>query len=155
MKPMTRDAALEISTWSYDEPFNFYDMDGGEEDLKELLNGSYFQMTDAQQHLAGFCCYGHSAQVPVGAQFGAYPEHDCIDFGLGMRPDLTGHGQGAAFLDSILQFLQSECGGESFRLTVATFNTRAIRLYEKLGFTPIKVFPANHVEFVTMERGGE
>ena len=85
-------------------------------------------------------------------QFGAYPENGTVDVGLGMRPDLTGHGRGYAFVSSILKFSLSEYNSNQFRLTVAQFNKRAISLYKKLGFKPIMIFPAGDVQFLTMER---
>lgn len=69
-----------------------------------------------------------------------------------MRPDLTGHGRGYAFVSSILEFAQSEFNATPSRLTVAQFNKRAIALYNKLGFEPIMMFPVGDVEFLTMER---
>ncbi|WP_309299184.1 N-acetyltransferase [Ureibacillus sinduriensis] len=38
----------------------------------------------------------------------------------------------------------------SIRLTVAKFNQRAIRLYEKLGFKKDKEFWTDRAEFMTM-----
>jgi ribosomal protein S18 acetylase RimI-like enzyme len=44
----------------------------------------------------------------------------------------------------------------AFRLTVATFNRRAVHLYEKLGFEPVRTFisegRAGRVEFLLMTR---
>jgi GNAT superfamily N-acetyltransferase len=102
--------------------------------------------------LIGYCCFGKSAIVPIGLQLGAYPENGALDFGLGMRPDLTGRGRGYAFVNSILDFALFKFNSNLFRLTVAQFNKRAVTLYKKLGFEPVMVFPMGDVEFLTMER---
>lgn len=57
-----------------------------------------------------------------------------------MRPDLTGHGNGNRFLTSILIWLETTYEPRTIQLSVATFNKRAIRLYESLGFIPQETF---------------
>ncbi len=150
VEPMDRAVALKISSWKYSEPYDFYNMDD-EGGVDELLNGTYFKVLENDM-LIGYCCFGKSAIVPIGLQRGAYPENGTVDVGLGMRPDLTGHGRGYAFVSSILEFALSEYNFNQFRLTVAQFNMRAIALYKKLGFKPIMVFPLGDVKFITMER---
>ena len=44
-----------------------------------------------------------------------------------MRPDLTGQGLGAEFVRAGLRFAQDSYSPPAFRLTVATFNRRAIK----------------------------
>ncbi|GMA60781.1 GNAT family N-acetyltransferase [Alicyclobacillus fastidiosus] len=128
VQPMDRDGALEISRWTYDTPYDLYNMDNSNEGISELLNGTYFKILD-ERDLIGYCCFGDSAKVPIGTQYGAYPENGTIDFGLGMRPDLTGHGRGRTFVNTILEFAQSEFQAKLFRLTVAEFNDRVITVY--------------------------
>jgi len=67
-----------------------------------------------------------------------------------MKPELTGKGYGSEFFSFILNQLQQE-SHSPLRLTVATFNTRAIHLYEKLGFTKVMEFTAS-TEFITMKK---
>lgn len=150
IQPMDRDGALAISFWTYEAPFDFYNMDARNEGINELLDGAYFKILD-EHELIGFCCFGNSAKVPVGSQYGAYPDNGTVDIGLGMRPDLTGNGKGYTFFNSILEFAQDELKANLFRLTVARFNERAIALYKKFGFEPVLSFPRGDVEFLTME----
>ena len=149
IETMDQPAASEMSSWKYDEPYDFYNMDDNE-GTEEFLNGNYFKVLE-NGVLIGYCCFGNSAIVPIGSQYGAYPKNGSVDVGLGMKPELTGRGRGYAFVSSILEFAQSEFDARLFRLTVAHFNERAIALYKKLGFQPIMVFPMNDVEFITME----
>ncbi len=132
VEPMDRAVALQISSWKYNEPFDFYNMDD-DAGMNELLDGTYFKVLEKEM-LSGYCCFGKSAIVPIGLQFGAYPENGSVDVGLGMRPDLTGHGSGYAFVSAVLEFARSEYNSDQFRLTVAQFNARAIAVYNKLGF---------------------
>lgn len=57
-----------------------------------------------------------------------------VALGLGMRPDLTGRGRGGAFLGEILRFVRENYSYERIRVEVASFNQRAIRVYERAGF---------------------
>lgn len=152
IEPMDRNFAIEVTNWTYKPPYDFYNMDNGKEAIDELLNGTYFKILNENEVLVGFCCFGNSAKVPIGIQYGAYPENGTIDVGLGMRPELTGHGSGYTFVSSILEFAKAQFATQSFRLTVAKFNERAIEVYKKLGFTPVVVFPMADVEFLTMEK---
>jgi len=146
---MTEKLAREILTWRYEAPYDFYNQYANEEDLAELLNGSYQVIADSNGQIIGFYCTGQSAQVPKGHDFNVY-QVPFLDFGLGLKPELTGQGLGQAFLDFILQQLDEE----PLRLTVATFNKRAIRLYERFGFEQVACFSNGQVEFMTMVRGG-
>lgn len=149
---MSRASATEISNWSYESPYNFYNMGGTEDAISELLSGNYFLVTGEQQQTVGFFCVGPAAQVPLGHQFGAYADKNAIDVGLGMRPELTGRGLGVDFLSFVLNYCESQYPAEKPRLTVAAFNRRAITLYQKLGFVGRCRFPATDVEFLIMER---
>jgi ribosomal-protein-alanine N-acetyltransferase len=57
-----------------------------------------------------------------------------------LRPDLTGRGLGLEFLAAALQFGRRRFAPAGFRLAVATFNERAIRVYERAGFRRVEVF---------------
>lgn len=77
-----------------------------------------------------------------------------LDLGLGLRPDLTGQGLGPAFLAAGLAHAQAVYRPARFRLAVAAFNQRAIRLYEKAGFTRVRAFTqttnGGHFPFLEM-----
>lgn len=142
--------AAEILLWHYEEPYDFYNMDNSDETLSELLDGSYYVVYSGDDRLFGYYCKGNSAQVPAGNASGAYLDA-CLDIGLGMKPNMTGTGRGSSFFSFILDSLVKEKEGQaSFRLTVATFNKRAMALYSKLGFERKITFEQNGVEFVTM-----
>src|SRR2546421_416682 len=59
---------------------------------------------------------------------------DEVEVGLGLRPDLTGRGLGESFSRAALDFARAEWSPRRFRLYVAAWNRRALRVYERLGF---------------------
>jgi RimJ/RimL family protein N-acetyltransferase len=57
-----------------------------------------------------------------------------LDIGLGLKPELCGKGMGAAFMGSGMEYARKNLGAAGFRLTVALFNSRAGKVYKKIGF---------------------
>ena len=117
--------ATQISGWHYEPPYDFYDARSDPDDLRELLDpklrkDAYFSVFDEGGVLVGL--------------FQFEREGTTVDVGLGMRPDLTGQGLGIGFLLAGLQFARERFSPEGFTLSVATFNERAIRVYERAGF---------------------
>ncbi|TRZ39061.1 GNAT family N-acetyltransferase [Niallia circulans] len=146
---MTKAWAEEILDWNYEPPYDFYNDNNKEESMKELLEAPYFAVLNDSGNLAGFYCIGYAAQVPLGYLFGAYQE-DCVDIGLGMKPELTGKGNGGSFIRFVLEQVK---GSKSIRLTVADFNERAITLYEKVGFQKTYMFAGEELNFIVMKKG--
>ncbi len=153
--PITRRYAKQIAQWRYPPPYHGYQMSANS--LPVLLEpaNAYHVLVDPAEKLIGFCCFGQDARVPGGHRVGWY-DGTALDVGLGMRPDLTGQGHGREFLDVILRHAARAYAPAGFRLTVATFNERARRLYRNAGFTELDrcVSPAGNgsVEFVLMRR---
>jgi ribosomal-protein-alanine N-acetyltransferase len=144
---MTQEEAEAIAAWRYEPPYDFYDARADEEDLGLLLSaerraGRTFAVKDEAGGLVGFFTYGQEADVVV--------------VGLGLRPDLTGRGLGAPFVTAGLGFARERFTPRQFRLSVATFNARAIKVYERVGFVRTRSFPhetnGGVFRFVEMER---
>ena len=147
---MTEQAAREILSWTYLPPYEIYNSEVTEEALQEFAENPYFAIYK-DGALVGFYCTGYAAQVPFGYYFQAYPE-GFLDIGLGMRPDLTGQGQGTGFLQFIVNSVETN---QALRLTVTAFNKRAIALYKKFGFRQVSAFTNAHdLEFLVMIREG-
>ena len=130
---MEDEEATQISGWHYDPPYDFYDATGDPDDLEELLDpkrrkDAYFSVFD-DGVLVGFFQFER-----VGAR---------VDIGLGMRPDLTGRGLGGEYLRAGLEFARRRYSPERFTLSVATFNERAILVYERAGFRRNTVYRHN------------
>jgi RimJ/RimL family protein N-acetyltransferase len=150
---MDEASARKILTWRYEPPYDIYneDPDKAEPFMQTLLDPAYAYHTITYEdgELVGYCCFGADARVP-GGDYAA----DALDIGLGMRPDLTGHGHGPAFFEAIADFAQRTFAPQALRVTVAAFNQRAIRVYEKAGFERKQAFQrsGDGMEFVILAR---
>ena len=87
--------------------------------------------------------------MPAGNHYGVY-EECCMDGGLGIEPELMGKDNGIEFGLFIFDSIEETRKGLPVRLTVATFNKRAIHLYIKLGFVLDQRFSTEYGEFITM-----
>ena len=143
--------ANEINTWTYEKPYDLYNFSGEEEAIEELLDGTYYGCCDDKGEFIGYFCFGENAQVPGGRDAHLYGGEDVIDIGLGMKPALTGKGLGNIFFQAGIAFAAKEYKPKMFRLSVATFNTRAITLYKKIGFQQGPIFFSRGREFMLME----
>ncbi|RCX21429.1 acetyltransferase (GNAT) family protein [Fontibacillus phaseoli] len=155
-EPMTRDRAAVLSRWTYEGIYSIYSMEDSDECISELMNGEYFLGIDPRRNeVIGYICSGNSARVPGGYPAGIYEHHDCLDIGLGLRPDLTGKGIGQSFLIEAMGFLSVRYAITSFQLVVAAFNERAIKVYERTGFRKGECFPSKvedrEIEFLAMK----
>lgn len=144
---MSQDDAEAIAGWAYEPPYDFYDWHADADDLEELLDPArrgdrYLSAFDSTGGLIGFYSFR--------------PEGDVVVVGLGLRPDLTGRGLGLSFLEDGLAHARERHRPAAFRLSVAEFNTRAITVYERAGFTRARSFlhatNGGTFPFVEMER---
>jgi [ribosomal protein S18]-alanine N-acetyltransferase len=147
IRPMTEADASAIAAWRYPGEYAFYEWARDPGDLAELLDpaewGRRYFAANADGELAGFFVFKLSDGV--------------ADVGLGLRPELTGQGHGAAFLDAGLRFAAGRLGARRYTLAVAAFNRRAIAVYERAGFVATgryrhRTNGADH-DFVAMARG--
>lgn len=144
--------ARAILGWRYPEPYDFYNPpdDGRDDEYVQAFLDPYLCFHAIRDHngmFVGFCSYGLDGQVPGGDY-----AQDALDIGLGMRPGLTGQGHGRAFFEAILKHARLVFAPERFRLTVARFNTRAMRLYEGFGFTEQSRFEQHLVTYCVLMR---
>lgn len=135
IRAMDRDAALAIAGWRYPPPYDLYNVDGEPLALAHLLSTADYYCLREGTELVGFCCFGAEARVPGGDY-----STPAVDLGLGVRPDLTGRGQGRSYLAAVTGFAERTFEPPALRLTVAAFNARAIRLYHNAGFREVQRF---------------
>ena len=130
--PMMADFTEQIAGWTYEDEYSVYSLPKTDDTVSELLCGDYYAYLDPKGSVAGYFCFGPSARIPA-MQENAYAQ-PALDFGLGLAPDRCGYGHGVTFVQTGLDFARSEFRVQPIRLTVAAFNRRAIRTYEKTGF---------------------
>lgn len=151
--PMTEADARAVLAWRYPDPYTIYSTaaDAPGEEVAAYLQSfldrrsPHYVVREAgaapDSEPAGFISFGSSAEV--GADMDAEPEphlfapDGALAIGLGMRPDLTGNGQGLAFLRAALAFGSETFHPRLFRLYVYEWNARAIKVYERAGFKPV------------------
>lgn len=131
LMPMTQHSAEIIANdWHYPEPYDFYDLAADPEDYAEMMNpelrqNSYFQV------IRNGILFGFASFEEQGSE---------LEIGLGMAPKWTGQSHGAAFLKAIEDYAQANYQVQTLVLNVATFNSRAIKLYENLGYQAESTF---------------
>jgi ribosomal-protein-alanine N-acetyltransferase len=147
-RPLTQAHAEAIALWHYPEPFSFYDWAEDPDDLAELLDpalrgDAYFAVEDEADDLIGYFSFKSRGRGTLA-------------IGLGLHPEHTGRGLGGAFVQAGLDYARSRFEPTQFVLSVATFNRRAITVYERAGFTVARVFihstNGGDWEFVEMRR---
>jgi ribosomal-protein-alanine N-acetyltransferase len=134
--PMTESYAADIATWRYPPPYDCYDVRVPPEFLAEPANG-FFAVVAEDETLAGFRSFGTDGRVPGGTY-----DDSALDTGGGLRPSLTGKGLGRAAISAGLAFGRERFAPPAFRVTVASFNARALRVVSSLGFLRVDGFRA-------------
>ncbi|WP_346876722.1 MULTISPECIES: GNAT family N-acetyltransferase [unclassified Clostridium] len=148
--PMNKEYANEIAyNWKYNGVYSFYDMIADEEDLKEFLNednweGHYFAVLNDECELIAYYSY--------------YFEGGILWIGFGLKPELTGRGIGAEFVVAGINFgiKEFEYKKDYIMLAVASFNKRAIKVYENIGFQFVEKYMqktnGGEFEFIKMKK---
>ncbi len=120
-----------VAGWRYPGPYAYYNFDLAslatillvQSLFGAITDPTYFTVVDERERIVGVFSYiWHARGV--------------LEVGLALRPDLTGQGRGVglAFVLAGLDFARQRFHPQRFYLTVATFNTRARRVYEQAGF---------------------
>ncbi len=133
---LTREHALDVCTWRYPAPYDCYDMTEADPDWLWDKESGFHALLSGDE-LLGFRSFGPDGQVP------GWPYDDqALDTGGGLRPRLVGRGLGAGAISAGLAFGRAQFAPQAFRVTVASFNARALRTVESLGFQRIGRFDA-------------
>lgn len=127
----------EIAGWRYESPYDVYDVRSDEEAIKYMLDpvNRFYVIVDEEKLPVGFCSFGPDGQVPGGDY-----SKDALDIGMGVRPDLTGKGMGTEFVKAARAFAHTHFEPTRHRVTIAAFNKRARRVWEKEGFKRVQRF---------------
>lgn len=145
--------AEAISRWRYADEWSAYDIpdESMESSVKYMTDpGNRFFGAYEGEELVGFCSIGTDGQVPGGAYDGS-----ATDVGFGVRPDLVGNHGGVMFLRSVIGFVGPEIGGGSLRVTIASWNERALRAARGAGFVPQAAFHrSDGKQFSVLVRAG-
>jgi RimJ/RimL family protein N-acetyltransferase len=153
IRPATEADIREFAVWRYEPPFDVYSIS---EPVDQAV-GYFLRPTvgchviEDGEELVGFMTVGSDARVSGGdySQSG-------LDLGLGIKPSLTGRGRGAAFVEAVVAFARRTFDLRPLRVTIATGNQRAIRVWSGRGFVETQRFDSPETvlgssEFVVLE----
>jgi len=139
--PLSEEHARSIADWRYEFPYEWYDTAADPRRVELFANPARREglraVIDDEGELIGF--------------FNFVREGDEVRVGLGIRPDLTGRGLGAQFIQAGLGYASEEWQPRRFRLWVAWWNERALRAYRRAGFREVRRDEGRH-RFIEMER---
>jgi len=148
LAPMTQAEAEEIAAWRYPGEYRFYDADFLADDLSELLE-------PARRGDQYYSAHGPDGSIEGFAQLKRRSGGDEIEIGLGLRPDLTGCGLGAAFTEAVVELVRAVRDPRRVTLAVVAWNVRAITVYDRVGFVEtgreVRSFAGRDWEFIHME----
>jgi [ribosomal protein S18]-alanine N-acetyltransferase len=137
--PLTESLGQELCSWCYTHPYDLYNWPEWETMLQEesefadpfIRSEQYAAVLDEHNRLCGF------------AQF--FPIVGVTRLGLGLRPDLCGKGKGLGtyLIKLLVQEAKRRAPQHEIDLEVLVWNKRAIRTYEKAGFTITDTYTRN------------
>lgn len=120
--------AIDITHWRYEPPYDAYNLPPWE---KLKARRQYF--ADALTRREQFMSICDANGLMIGFVQYAWKEA-CLRIGLGIRPDCTGQGLSAPFMELVVREARRRAPWQELELHVATWNKRAIRAYKKAGF---------------------
>ena len=138
-RPLDENSARAILSWQYDPLYDIYNLGSSdpEDTLRYLLDpqNAFHSIYGQTGELVGFCSFGPDGQV-AGGDYST----PALDIGLGVRPDLTGQGRGSDYVNAVTDFAYRPYSPNWLRVTIAAFNSRARRVWEKAGFEAMQTF---------------
>ena len=146
MIPLTQETAIKISQWEYESPYEVYNFKGHPDD---------WLMDESTWGTEQFCLI---AGTTILGQVACQLNEKDLWVGWSMAPQFCNKGNGGNFVNRCVKELR-EFTGHTGRilLRVAASNQRAIRAYEKVGFSYVETIQdeiayTNHMEdFWVME----
>jgi [ribosomal protein S18]-alanine N-acetyltransferase len=150
-RQLEKEHVLAILNWRYTSPYDYYNFDADtiQEDLRYLLDSknAFCAILNLQEELEGYCSFGSDGQVPGGDY-----SREALDIGMGIRPDLVGHGRGRQYAQAVVRYGAHQYRVKHLRVTIAEFNKRAQRVWKQLGFEQVEKFVkiGSEEEFVIM-----
>jgi len=154
VQPLSRADAEAIASWRYPGAYAFYNRsDERESDSVSLMldprNGFY--AVRGPLGLVGFCSFGADARVPGGTY-----DDEALDVGAGMDPTFVGNGHGRSFLDAVVTYATFRMKAAALRVTIASWNERALCAARNVGFHPAATFQSTGgIDFTILTRQAE
>lgn len=150
-RPLNENSARTILDWHYETPYDIYNLvsPDPESTVQYLLDpqNSFYGIYGQEGDLVAFCSFGPDGQV-TGGDYST----PALDIGLGVHPDLTGRGRGSQYVKAVIDFAIQNYSPDRLRVTIAAFNQRAQKVWEKAGFRAVQNFQSGwtNMDFVIM-----
>ena len=125
--PLTDEEAREAVAWRYDGEYAVYNFPSWDE-----CAARGWSITDAVKRENAYFSVWYAGEF-LGF-FHIMDRAGHVELGVGMKPELCGQGRGRMFLALALAKILETRGCTPVQLAVRTFNTRAVRCYERAGF---------------------
>jgi ribosomal-protein-alanine N-acetyltransferase len=128
-KPIDEEYANIVVKWKYEGAYSVYDIEHNKSDIEGIMNSVNYDCFIALDE----------AQNPLGFLECALDDEQILEISNFLRPDLTGRGIGSDFISSCIDFVMEYYGydGTHIKLFVESFNKRAIKVYERVGFVVV------------------
>jgi len=152
-RPADEQSAREFLQWQYEPPYDIYNCPPDEQEEAIQYNSdpqnNVFAMFHQEGELIGYCSFGADARVPGGDY-----SQPALDIGLMIMPEMTGQGLGEGFVREVISFGVEIYAPKKLRVTIAAFNRRAMRVWEKNGFQQTQAFKrsSDGLEFFILTR---
>ncbi|MBK9123274.1 MAG: GNAT family N-acetyltransferase [Chloroflexi bacterium] len=141
-RPLTRAFVAESLTWRYEPPYDVYNAYVSAAREAEVI-ATYFSGESAFRQIEMYGVPIAIASFGLDGQVDGGDYHDeALDIGLGVAPGMTGKGLGTGIVRSVVGFAERTFSPPALRVTIAAFNLRAQRVWEKNGFRPASRFTA-------------
>jgi RimJ/RimL family protein N-acetyltransferase len=141
VRQLTIEDGMDIAMWHYPGAWAVYDA------LEApRADEGYWAVSDAGDHLVGFCCLGDAAR-PVGLEY----EPGTLDVAIGMRPELTGQGLGPELARVAVDYARGVSDGRRLRCAVPQWNERGLEAARAAGFEPVGEHAMGEQRYVLLE----
>lgn len=149
IKNMEQDIVKQIIAWKYEGMYSEYNMDSYEELI--MKNSSIINPEKRNNYL----CYFENNEL-IGYTNTVLRKRGDVFLGIGIAPIHCGKGMGAEILRHSISEAKKKYPNNKITLQVRSWNKRAIKCYEKVGFSTTKIaVEKDHnnieTEFVFME----
>ena len=152
LESLSETMAREICTWRYDGLYSVYNLSDWEvvvsncwELSSEVAREEYFVSIFLVDELIGF---GRIQEF-----------EDKVSLGIGLKPNLCGKGYGKTAMALLIEEAKCRYPNEEIGLEVRTFNERAKKCYQQLGFVTRRTYMKETIsgfvafEYMSLESG--
>jgi len=150
MTNMNENIVKEITTWKYGGEYSVYNT----ESFGDLKARNSHIVNPAKSN--NYICYFNNEDKLIAYTNIMKKDNGVIFLGIGLAPEFCGKGLGKYILEHSIKEIKKRYSEGKIALQVRSWNIRAIKCYEKIGFEKLKCeviedHNGKKTEFVFME----